>query len=605
LFAGDPLGANGRYDNPYWFCVEAGEPSANNWTTYTGWFKGTTGTPTSSPSTDPQAPKAVHTDVRYIAPCFILNGGGGNSSFELDEIAIDIGDDISEGAIVGNMVVEGTLTANLFSANYVEVGNAAADVNNGVTTIDGGKITTDTIIADHIQANSITTAKINNLAVTEAKLGNLAVTGAKIANLAIDTDKLANLAITVEKIGNNAVEYGKVAANAVDSPQLVAGSVIAGKLGAASVEAGNLAAASVQAGNLAALAVLAGNVAANAITATEIAAGTITAAELAANYVEVGGSAADVNAGVTTINGGKITTNTIVADHIQANSITTVKINNSAVTTTKVNNLAITETKLGNGAVTVNKLAANSVTADKILVGNLSTINKNLGEITAGILTGATVRTSSGNAARIVMNSTGLDAFDSGNNYAMRFNLASEYLSVQKIIGMHANGALADAQITMSGANTLSLSPSPAQCSIQLTTDANHNIYLGGANQSPFHADFYISPTELGKSMFLGVNNHAVTVISLNGTSVGIAKPVNVTGNLTASNVTANAALNGASANITGNANLGGNLYIANNQVVGPRQAGIYYAYDEPSALSAINSLIWTLQEHGMIANIN
>ena len=50
----------------------------------------------------------------------------------------------------------------------------------------------------------------------------------------------------------------------------------------------------------------------------DFAAGTITADKLYSSYIQVGGAASDVNSGVTTINGGKITANSIDATKLTA-----------------------------------------------------------------------------------------------------------------------------------------------------------------------------------------------------------------------------------------------------------------------------------------------
>lgn len=64
--------------------------------------------------------------------------------------------------ITGDLIVAHTITANELSASYVQVGGAASDVNSGTTTINGGKIT----------ANSITVNEINNVATGQIIAGS-------------------------------------------------------------------------------------------------------------------------------------------------------------------------------------------------------------------------------------------------------------------------------------------------------------------------------------------------------------------------------------------------------------------------------------------------
>lgn len=89
--------------------------------------------------------------------------------------------------------------------------------------------------------------------------------------------------------------------------------------------------------------------------------------------------------GITNINGGNIQTNTITASQIAANTITA--------------------TQIAANTITASELAADSVTATHIDVETLSAISANMGTITAGTITGATIRTAA-SGARIELNST-------------------------------------------------------------------------------------------------------------------------------------------------------------------------------------------------------
>lgn len=64
--------------------------------------------------------------------------------------------------ITGDLIVAHTITATELSASYVQVGGSASDVNSGTTTINGGKIT----------ANSITVNEINNVATGQIIAGS-------------------------------------------------------------------------------------------------------------------------------------------------------------------------------------------------------------------------------------------------------------------------------------------------------------------------------------------------------------------------------------------------------------------------------------------------
>ena len=72
------------------------------------------------------------------------------------------GDKIAGTTITGNNIAGGTITADKLSASYIQVGNAASDINSGTTTINGGKIT----------ANSISVNEINNVATGQIIAGS-------------------------------------------------------------------------------------------------------------------------------------------------------------------------------------------------------------------------------------------------------------------------------------------------------------------------------------------------------------------------------------------------------------------------------------------------
>lgn len=83
-----------------------------------------------------------------------------------------------------------------------------------------------------------------------------------------------------------------------------------------------------------------------------------------------------VNAGVTSIHGGSIVTNSITADKIGANQITA---NHIAGETIAARHIAT-------NSITGDKIVSRSITADKIVVQKISVISSDLGSITAGSL---------------------------------------------------------------------------------------------------------------------------------------------------------------------------------------------------------------------------
>lgn len=145
----------------------------------------------------------------------------------------------------------------------------------------------------------------------------------------------------------------------------------------------------------------------------------------ARNYIQVGGSAADINANTTTITGSKITTGTITATQIAANTITAGQLAASYIV---VGNAA---SDVNSGTTTINggQITANTIAANKLNVSQLSAITADLGTITAGDLSvgsspaiSGTTMTGTGahlysDGRFVVGNSTKNMVFDASNLY--------------------------------------------------------------------------------------------------------------------------------------------------------------------------------------------
>lgn len=121
------------------------------------------------------------------------------------------------------------------------------------------------------------------------------------------------------------------------------------------------------------------------------------------------------------ITGGEIGAGAIEGGNIAAGAVDTLHIALAAITEDLLEVGAVTETKIGPDAVTTPKIVAGAVIASKISVANLGAINANMGTITAGTITGATIQTAA-SGARVVMDSTnGLRAFNASGQ--LRFQV--------------------------------------------------------------------------------------------------------------------------------------------------------------------------------------
>ncbi len=123
-----------------------------------------------------------------------------------------------------------------------------------------------------------------------------------------------------------------------------------------------------------------------------------------------------------------IADNAISSDKIQTAAVSELKIAAAAVTASKTAIAAISSSSgnlvansvaavnIQSGAITTEKIYAGAITADKITVSTLAAISANIGNITAGTLTGLTVQTNT-SGKRIKMANDILQAFDASNSY--------------------------------------------------------------------------------------------------------------------------------------------------------------------------------------------
>ena len=212
----------------------------------------------------------------------------------------------------------------------------AAITNALIANLDAGKITTGTLAAARIGAESITAEKLAAGSVIAGKLAANAVTASTIVAGAVTLDKLAA----------NSVNASKIVAGSITAAQLAANTITGDKIAATTIAAGNLAANSITSDKIVADAITTAKIAAKAVTANEIAAGTITAAQIAANA--------------------------ITADKIAAGAITADKFYGTAITSKNyVANSAGTKIDLSNGTIDTKNFKVSSA-GDVSMTGNLS-----------------------------------------------------------------------------------------------------------------------------------------------------------------------------------------------------------------------------------------
>jgi hypothetical protein len=118
-------------------------------------------------------------------------------------------------------------------------------------------------------------------------------------------------------------------------------------------------------------------------------------------------------AGITSIDGGNITTGTVTATQIAANTITAAKIAAGTITATEIASDTITATQIAANAITASEIATGAVTAIKISVTNLAAVSASMGALTVD----NTLTMATGGVLK-----SGATAYNSGTGYWLEHN---------------------------------------------------------------------------------------------------------------------------------------------------------------------------------------
>jgi hypothetical protein len=310
----------------------------------------------------------------------------------------------------------------------------------------------------------------------DLSVGNVLNSWAFNGNL-ISAGALANGALNASTLfGPNVVVQEAIAANAIGANQLAANSVIAGKIGANAVTANTIAANSISANAIQSNAITADKISAGAIDGQTITGAIIQTGAAGARiqfssasfsafntsntrtfnidastgnvtltgYLQVGGAASDINSGVTTISGGKITTGTIQAESLNANAITGFVITGGKISTSAGN----PRVELSNVGVRVFN-SSGTVVANLATTGAVSFTGPTFaGSITSSAtITGGTIRTaSSGERVQLNGSNDDLEFFNSAGTLVSSLSASTSGLAISSNVFMSvfANAGLAE-----------------------------------------------------------------------------------------------------------------------------------------------------------------
>ena len=90
------------------------------------------------------------------------------------------------GSLNASDITAGTLSSDRLDTSFIAVGGAASDVNSNSTTIDGGKITANSVTASQIAASTITTSQLNFTPYTDGE----DIDSGSIGGISIDSDSI-------------------------------------------------------------------------------------------------------------------------------------------------------------------------------------------------------------------------------------------------------------------------------------------------------------------------------------------------------------------------------------------------------------------------------
>ncbi|WP_156359342.1 fibronectin type III domain-containing protein [Sphingomonas sp. Leaf242] len=299
--------------------------------------------------------------------------------------------------------------------------DTGAQINSGITTINGGKITTNSVTALQIAANTITSDQIAARSIVAADLVANTITGNEIAASTITANQIAGRTIVASNLAANTITSNEIAADTITANQIAANTITGNEIATNAITADKVLANSITANKLVLatrpFSTIGMNIRVDAdnvvrwdggflqyvddngnYTSWAIAAGVAgytnapfyflwntktkpnrldwtTDYNVAFNgdYKNIatwnGGSDLVVNAGVgTSINGDRIVTGTVNANKLTARSITANQIASGAITANEISAGTITTAQLAAGAITATKLAVGS--SDSIIPDN-------------------------------------------------------------------------------------------------------------------------------------------------------------------------------------------------------------------------------------------
>jgi len=234
---------------------------------------------------------------------------------------------------------------------------------------------------------------------------------------------LAADSITSTLIADNSITSSMIQNATIQGLDIATATIAAGNIVSGTITATQIANATITGTQIASATILGTHIQDATITASDIANTTITALQIA-NATITGGKIASA-----TITGGNIGSATVTGGNIAATTITAGNIANNTITAAQISALTITSSEISDLTITGAKIASSTITASKLSVTQLSAITADLGSITAGTVTGATLRTAT-SGARVIMDTAGIRAYNASDVAQLDFSTATGNLTI-------------------------------------------------------------------------------------------------------------------------------------------------------------------------------